>query len=124
MDIKKFLILILSVLFGACTPIHIDTVTIGLKIFNESDYGITVEWETESDSEKLLIIPAGRSKTIKPTPVFNSATITFEDGKMIQYTKQDKGRSLCNMKCYEKVPRSIDYGYTITNDDHDLATTP
>ena len=118
MGIKKILMLILSVgIFGGCGIHEVDYYLVYLKLINESDYDITVAWGVNVDCEKVFSLPAGEVKRVL-MPTVNSATITFEDGKVLKYTKQDKGRSLCNKKYYESLPRSTDYGYIFTNADY------
>ncbi|MBQ2702382.1 MAG: hypothetical protein IJF63_00775 [Alistipes sp.] len=121
MGIKKILVLILSVaMFLGCGHIEVDYYHVYLKLINETNYDIKVEWEVDVDCDKAFTIPAGEIKRV-PMPAVNSATITFEDGSILKYTKQDKGRSLCNNRYYERLPRSYDRGYIFTNTDYYIA---
>ena len=121
MDIKKILVLILSVgIFGRCGIHEIDSYSVYLKLINETDYDIKVEWEVNVDYDKVFTIPA-REMKIVPMPIIEYATITFEDGSILKYTKQDKGRSLCNKKYYVLLPRSTNYGFIFTDADYYIA---
>ena len=55
------------------------------------------------------------------------ATITFEDGKVLRYTSEDKGRTMCNSDYYDidEVATSVIYiKYTLTEEDYALAVMP
>ena len=132
MDIKKILVLILSVLtFHSCH--YVDYWYYDFILENKTGYDITDEWDINRDCEESFVLQKGLIQQAGCVPrlpaKIDSATITFEDGKVLQYSSQDVGRSLCNQDSYElddsRSGEGLEtYKYVLTEEDYALAVMP
>ena len=97
---------------------------------NLSTHSVHVEWEFENMKgvEKSFDLAPGEEAFSQyaepPTPVIKSATITFDDGKVLKYSQNDHRlrRSLCNEEYYYKLyPGDYIHWYFILTDKEDYA---
>ena len=103
---------------------------------NESGHDILLQMKSNLKGEFPCLIvkdkPGDKFHTMTKgngqKPRFSSATITFDDGKVLSYSSKDKGRSLCNLSSYENPGGtggdSVFYEFTITEEDYALAVMP
>lgn len=115
----------------ACT---VEYIYHGIALVNNSSYNIHIQWDIETEGVQNFALPIGETKESKtkryPPPQVSSATITFEDGKVLKYSKKDKGRSLCNQRYLKSVPVTNKHDFlefhtfTITDEDYALAVMP
>ena len=133
MDIKKILILMLSMIVLCSCSIDVDYIYYGFILENKTGRTVTVVWDVNRDcADTFVLSSGGEFKTgydRYPPVIINSATITFKDGKVLKCSSQDEGRSLCNSKYYE--PHKLycgsnteTYMYTLTEEDYALAVMP
>lgn len=141
MIVKRFtkiiIILLLSaVVLSSCYKEHLDYVLFSWRFVNESGHDIIIEMKSNLDEEfprevakdkpwdKFGAVPKKQGER----PCVHSATITFEDGKVLKYSSKDTDRSLCNLKCYETPNGLYDdyviYIFTLTEEDYALAVMP
>lgn len=82
--------------------------------------------------EKAFDLAPGEEVSSKlaepPTPVIKSATITFDDGKVLRYSQDDHRtkRSLCNENFFYKLYAgdNIYWYFILTDKDYALAKMP
>ena len=129
LQISRLVILVaICILSVSCT---VDYWYYRLVLENDSGHNVSVEWSTNTSLEEAFVLSNGsmvRSELKKyPAPCVDWATITFEDGKVLRYTSEDKGRTMCNSDYYDidEVATSVIYiKYTLTEEDYALAVMP
>lgn len=130
MGIKKILVLILSVFAFHSCRVDVEYIYYDFILENKTRHTIMVEWETNTECETSFELTWGAIKQIGirryPPVKISSATLTFEDGKVLKYSSEDQGRSLCNPQCYDCSDgnRVYTYSFTITDEDYALAVMP
>ncbi|MBE6210312.1 MAG: hypothetical protein E7130_01590 [Rikenellaceae bacterium] len=133
MAIRKILIPMLSMIVLCSCSIDVDYIYYGFTLENKTGRTVTVVWDVNRDCADTFVLSSKGSFTTSydryPPVIINSATITFEDGKVLQYSSQDEGRSLCNSKYYEwndlYCGSNIEtHMYTLTEEDYALAVMP
>ncbi len=108
----------------------VDYIYFDFLLKNNSGHDITVEWETNTECETSFELSWGAMKTVGarryPPVEISSATIIFDDGKVLKYSSEDQGRSLCNPQCYECIDGDeiYTYSFTLTEEDYALAVMP
>ncbi len=134
---KRIIILLLSaVVLSSCHEVHYDYSLFSWRFVNESGHNLTIDMKSNLDEEfprevtkdkpwdKFGAVPKKQGER----PRVYSATITFEDGKVLKYSSKDADRSLCNLKCYEMPNGLYDdyviYIFTLTEEDYALAVMP
>ena len=133
MDIKKILILMLSMIVLCSCSIDVDYIYYGFILENKTGRTVTVVWDVNRDcADTFVLSSGGEFKTgydRYPPVIINSATITFKDGKVLKCSSQDEGRSLCNQDSYELDDLRSGVGletykYVLTEEDYALAVMP
>ena len=110
-----------------------DYIYYGFTLENKTGRTVTVVWDVNRDCADTFVLSNKRSFTTSydryPPVIINSATITFEDGKVLKCSSQDEGRSLCNQDSYELDDLRSGVGletykYVLTEEDYALAVMP
>ena len=128
---RAFLVIMLSIgAFCSCGELEVDYYSFRFHLRNLSTHSVHVEWEFENMKgvEKAFDLAPGEEAFSQyaepPTPIIKSATITFDDGKVLKYSQNDHRlkRSLCNEEYYYRF-YSGDYihWYFILTDKEDYA---
>lgn len=126
LQISRLVILVaICILSVSCT---VDYLYYRLVLENDSGHNVSVEWSTNTSLEEAFVLSNGsviRSELKRyPAPCVDWATITFEDGKVLKYSSEDQGRSLCNPQSYEDGDGIYTYSFTLTEEDYALAVMP
>lgn len=132
MKIKRILlVIILSIgVFYSCGKLEVDYYFFRFHLQNLSTHSVHVEWDFENlqGVEKSFDLAPGEEVSSHlaqpPTPVIKSATITFDDGRVLRYSQNDHRtkRSLCNEDYYYKrYAGDYIYWYFILTDKDDYA---
>lgn len=133
---RVFLVIMLSIgAFCSCGEEHLDYYCFRFHLQNLSTHSVHVEWEFENMKgvEKSFDLAPGEEAFSQyaepPTPVIKSATITFDDGKVLRYSQDDHRlkRSLCNEEFYYRLYSgdNIHWYFILTDkDDYALAKLP
>ena len=119
-----------AIAFCACREVHLDYYLFRFHLQNLSTHSVHVEWEFENMKgvEKAFDLAPGEEVSSQlaepPTPIIKSATITFDDGKVLKYSQNDHRlrRSLCNENFFYKLYAGDNiYWYFILTDKDDYA---
>lgn len=133
---RVFLVIMLSIgAFCSCGELEVDYYHFRFHLQNLSTHSVHVEWEFENMKgvEKSFDLAPGEEAFSQyaepPTPVIKSATITFDDGKVLRYSQDDHRlkRSLCNEEFYYRLYSgdNIHWYFILTDkDDYALAVMP
>lgn len=125
-----WVLILSSILLCSCGEVDVDYYQLKFHLQNLSTHTVHVEWDVENMKgvESSFDLAPGEevSSDYAPPPIFviKSATITFDDGKVLKYSQDDHRlkRSLCNEEYYYSLyPGDTIHYYFILTDKEDYA---